>query len=94
MDEPAPERPAEKPKDRLGAKGLGGLITSSEPVARVAIDGKDTGRWTPISTSRPLEIPPGEHLVTYTDSDGRKANRNIQVPVGEMVRVPEVKDFR
>ncbi len=88
------ESAPEKPKEVSKARALGKLITISEPVARVSIDGKDTGRWTPITPSQPLEVPAGEHVVTYTDGEGRKAVRSVGVTVGETVKVTGVKDFK
>jgi serine/threonine protein kinase len=90
---PAAERASERPKD-AAPRGMGRLITNSEPVARVALDGKDSGRWTPISPSQPLDVAAGEHLVTYTDGEGRKAVRSISVTPGETVKVTGVKDFQ
>jgi serine/threonine protein kinase len=91
---PAEESGSERPRDATRARGMGWLITNSEPVARVALDGKDSGRWTPISPSQPLDVPAGEHLVTYTDGEGRKAVRSISVTQGETVKVTGVKDFQ
>jgi hypothetical protein len=92
--EPGAERAAERSKDRPKARGAGKLVTLSSPVARVAVDGKDTGRWTPISPSQPLEIASGDHLVTYTDNEGRKAIRKITIATGEVVKITGVTDFQ
>ncbi len=82
------------PKAPPAPKGFGKLISSSTPVAKVLIDGKDSGRYTPIAPVQPLEIAAGEHTITYVADDGRKATRSVTVGVGEQVRVTGVNDFQ
>jgi serine/threonine protein kinase len=53
--------PAPRPDATAGRPGL--LIVSSRPWARVWVDGKDTGRYTPVPRANPLELPPGNHRV-------------------------------
>ncbi|MGI5861319.1 MAG: protein kinase domain-containing protein [Myxococcales bacterium] len=90
-----PARPAKpKPKPKAKPKGFGKLVTISSPVAQVFVDGKDTGRWTPIPNAKPLEIPAGKHTITYKAADGRKATRVVTVEVGETVKVVGVSDFK
>jgi hypothetical protein len=96
----APERPATTEKAQpkparatKAPKGFGKLVTMSNPVAKIAIDGKDTGRWTPVVPKDPLEIPAGDHTITYTAADGRKATRKVSVAVDETVKVVGVADF-
>ncbi len=43
----------------------GYLIANTVPWARVWIDGKDTGRSTPIAKRSRLELPPGKHRVLF-----------------------------
>ncbi len=89
------ERPAPKPAPKpAAAKGSGKLMTSSQPVAKVAIDGKDTGMWTPIPPAKALVIPAGSHTITFTAADGRKAKRKITVKDGETVKLIGVSDFK
>jgi len=56
-----------KPAD---TSGKGYLVITSKPSAKIAIDGVETGRSTPISgTSMPLS--PGKHKVTFIMGDDR-----------------------
>jgi hypothetical protein len=58
------------PKATADASGKGYLVITSKPSAKIAIDGVDTGRSTPISgTSMPLA--PGKHKVTFIMGDDR-----------------------
>lgn len=48
------------------SKGMGKLICTSDPVdAEVIIDGKPTGRRTPVPRSQPIELPFGKHTVAF-----------------------------
>jgi hypothetical protein len=58
------------PKATADTSGKGYLVITSKPSAKIAIDGVDTGRSTPISgTSMPLA--PGKHKVTFIMGDDR-----------------------
>jgi serine/threonine protein kinase len=57
---PAGPRPDTAPR---GADAAGQLIVSSRPWARVWIDGKDTGRYTPVPLAAPLWLSAGSHRV-------------------------------
>lgn len=76
------------------AIGKGKLVTISSPVAKVSVDGKDTGRWTPIPPAQPLEITSGQHTIVYTASDGRRATRRVTVVANETVKIVGVNDFK
>ena len=89
---PPPETPKNPPK--VATKPMGKLVTGSTPVAKVAIDGKDTGRWTPIAPALPLEVPAGDHVVTYTTGDGKKTTRNVTILANETAKITGVNDFK
>jgi hypothetical protein len=89
-----PDRAQPSPKKSKAPKGFGKLVTISNPVAKVSIDGKDSGRWTPIPPAQPLEIGAGDHVVTYTAADGRKATRTVTVGVNETVKLVGINDFK
>src|SRR5439155_564896 len=36
---------------------LGYLVTNTRPAARVSIDGRETGRWTPVPEANPIALP-------------------------------------
>jgi hypothetical protein len=88
----AKERPRDTPK-QVVPKGFGKIITSSSPVAKVFLDGKETGRNTPIAPAKPLDVSAGEHVLTYEAPDGRKATRKVTVRAGETEKIVGVTDF-
>ncbi len=73
-------------KEKSSAQETGYLIANTQPWARVFIDGKDTGKTTPIAPRSKLEIKPGKHTVTFVVS-GKKYNYDISVRPGEEVRL-------
>ncbi len=72
-------------------KGKGTLVTSSHPVAQVYVDGKDTGRWTPIPPSKPLELPAGRHVIEYRAADGRRLKKQVTIRPGEMAKLTGIR---
>jgi hypothetical protein len=77
-----------------GSQLRGRLVTASRPIAKLLVDGHDTGRWTPIPPAQPLELPAGQHLVTFVAGDGRRTTRTITVTAGETAKVTGVEDFQ
>jgi hypothetical protein len=90
QDRPQTDRP---PKAPPAPKGIGKLVTGSTPVAKVLIDGKDSGRWTPVPMAQPIEVPAGDHTITYVAADGRKATRPVTITPNEISKVVGVNDF-
>ncbi|MBN8616044.1 MAG: PEGA domain-containing protein, partial [Deltaproteobacteria bacterium] len=66
------------------AAGQGTLQIQTLPWARVFIDGRDTGRNTPV---RELRVPSGSHRIGLRTADGRMTELTVQVPAGETVRI-------
>jgi hypothetical protein len=64
--------------------GNGALVIHSVPWARVYVDGRDTGRNTPI---RDLPVSAGDHEITFVTEDGAEHRTRIHVEPGETVRV-------
>ena len=69
-----------------GASGAGptasagqpGTFTAfTKPFARVFIDGKDTGKMTPISPRSAISLSPGPHKVTFVVGDQRHEFRVV-----------------
>jgi serine/threonine protein kinase len=60
----ATAKPQPPPPPPTEPAGFGFLIVASKPWARVWIDGRDTGRNTPIPPSSPLRLSAGPHRVT------------------------------
>ena len=88
--------PGDKKKDPpklLGADDLkpaanetGFLIANTQPWAKVLIDGKDTGKMTPIAPRSKIPLKPGRHTVTFV-ADGKKFNFEITIKPGEDLRL-------
>jgi serine/threonine protein kinase len=64
----------------------GFLVANTQPWAKVLIDGKDTGKTTPIAPRSKIPLKPGKHTVTFVVS-GKKYNFDISVKPGEEVRL-------
>ena len=47
------------------AANVGYLIANTTPWAKVLIDGKDTGKTTPIAPRAKIPLRPGKHRVTF-----------------------------
>lgn len=75
---------APAPAARGGAAGQGTLQIQTLPWARVFIDGRDTGRNTPV---RELRVPAGSHRIGLRTADGRMTELTVQVPANETVRI-------
>jgi hypothetical protein len=59
-------KPEPEPKPAPKAKGNGKLACTSQPIgADIFIDGKPTGKKTPLSKANALELPLGKHKITF-----------------------------
>jgi len=67
--------------------GTGFLIANTKPWARVIIDGKDTGQWTPIVGKRKLSLSAGNHKITFETKDGKTLTVNVSIKAGETTKV-------
>ncbi len=81
------------PPKLLGADDLkpnanesGFLIANTQPWAKVIIDGKDTGKMTPIAPRSKIPLKPGRHTVTFV-ADGKKFNFEVTIKPGEDLRL-------
>ncbi|NOY90762.1 MAG: protein kinase [Deltaproteobacteria bacterium] len=66
------------------ARGRGTLVINTMPWAHVFIDGRDTGRNTPI---RSMRVPAGDHRIGLRTNDGTMHTVNVTVAPGQTVRV-------
>jgi hypothetical protein len=67
----------------------GRLVIATRPSgARVLVDGKDTGRTTPIPPSRPLSLPSGKHRLELR-AGPKKVTQKVHVRPGKTLRVVE-----
>jgi len=65
----------------------GYLIANTKPWARVIIDGKDTGQWTPIVGKRKLSLSAGSHKITFKTKDGKTLTVNVTIKAGETTKL-------
>ncbi len=73
---PKAEPPAPKEEKPVAGKGKGKLACASKPAgAEVWVDGKNTGKKTPVAISSALEMPAGKHKVIF------KLNGKASAPV-------------
>ena len=83
-------RPVVKPKPRpRPGKKPGLLMLMSKPWARVFIDGRDTGRNTPIPPSNPLSVSPGRHKLTLV-SKGKKYHYKVVIRSGKYLKLVKI----
>ena len=74
---PPPHVPANKPKGRLAC--------SSNPAgAEIFVDGRSTGRQTPVPISNPLELPVGAHKVVFKFGGKSSAAQPIDIKAEEV----------
>ena len=77
-ESPTP-RATERPRS-----GSGTLVINAIPWARVFIDGRDTGRNTPVPSMR---VRSGARTIGLRTADGQMHNFSVDVPPGETVRL-------
>jgi hypothetical protein len=81
------------PRRRPSARLTGKLACRSFPAgAEVWVDGKYSGRSTPISIANPLELPVGTHLLLFKMPDGTKqsAKQAVQIRHNEITKLINV----
>jgi hypothetical protein len=66
---------------------VGYLTAATKPAARLTIDGRDTGRWTPVPAANPIALPPGAHTLLFETADGRKLEEQFEIEPGKTSRV-------
>ena len=65
---------------------VGYLITMTKPIAKVLVDGKDTGRWTPVQPKNPINLAPGDHSVVFETAQGKRFEQQVKIEVGRPPR--------
>ena len=71
----------------VAATGVGYLTAATKPAARVTIDGRETGRWTPVPPANPIALPAGAHTIVFETADGKKIEEQLQVEAGKTARM-------
>ncbi len=64
----------------------GYLVANTQPWAKVLIDGKDTGKTTPIAPRSKIALKPGKHVVTFV-ANGKKFNFDVVIKAAEDTRL-------
>jgi serine/threonine protein kinase len=78
------ERPAETAASSTGDPGY--LVANTIPWAKVVVDGRKTGRDTPITPSAKLKLKPGRHRVTFVVGE-EKFSYTVTIRSGEITRL-------
>lgn len=76
---------ADPNKTKSSQKGY--LVANTRPWARVIVDGKDTGRWTPIPPANKIALPAGRHTVLFRTKDGKELKEIITVEAGKLIKI-------
>ncbi|MFN2548165.1 MAG: protein kinase, partial [Myxococcales bacterium] len=66
---------------------IGYLTAATKPAARLSIDGRDTGRWTPVPPANPIALPAGAHTIVFETADGRRLEEQLQIEAGKTSRL-------
>jgi hypothetical protein len=69
-----------------GSDKEGYLIANSQPYAKVLVDGKDTGKVTPIAPRDHIALKPGKHVITFVTSD-KRVSADVMIRSGEESKV-------
>jgi len=69
-----------------GSDKEGFLIANSQPYAKVLVDGKDTGKVTPIAPRDHIPLKPGKHVITFVTSD-KRVSADVIIKSGEEAKV-------
>ena len=85
MERPRRAEPEEEAPRRAPAGGnFGYLRIQTIPWARVFVDGRDTGRNTPVPQ---LRVPAGRHTIGLRTNDGTMHTVVVTVTAGETERI-------
>jgi eukaryotic-like serine/threonine-protein kinase len=89
-DEPSAPHPVKEkssePKAASAGNDPGFLVANTQPWAKVIIDGKDTGKTTPIAPRSKIPLKPGKHVVTFV-ANGKKFNFDVVIKANEDTRL-------
>lgn len=67
-------------------KDAGYLVVHSTPFARIHIDGKDTGRTTPIASRARIALAPGRHKLTFVVGEHRYTY-TVMIETGKTTKI-------
>jgi Protein kinase domain/PEGA domain len=80
---PPPQLAAATP---LPPPSIGYLVVQTKPATRLTIDGRDTGRWTPVPPANPIALPAGTHTLLFESADGRRHEEQVEIEAGKTAR--------
>ncbi|MCD6497096.1 MAG: protein kinase [Deltaproteobacteria bacterium] len=80
-------RPAVACNSHCPYKSKGCLWANSKPRCRVYVDGRNTGRSTPIFGGRGIPLRPGSHRVTFVTVNGKKHHFRISIRKCQVTRL-------
>ena len=81
---PSAPPPAATPAPGSDKEGF--LIANSQPYAKVLVDGRDTGKVTPIAPRDHIPLKPGKHVITFVTSD-KRVSADVIIKPGEEAKV-------
>jgi hypothetical protein len=91
--EPVKEAAAEPVKKRAAAPARprrarkpGYLVVVAPKPSKIVVDGKDTGRKTPVAPSNPLSLGPGRHKVRL-EAEGKSTEYRVVIKSGETAKL-------
>jgi len=83
-------KPPPKPEPKAATKGgKGFLVANTRPWAKVIIDGRDTGKWTPVVGKNKIALPAGKHVVTFRTKEGKTHAVRVTIRAGKTTKVIE-----
>ena len=65
------------------------LVVASRPWAKIYVDGKATGRNSPIPPSNPLSIPAGRRKITL-EAKGQKFHFTVTIKAGKLSKLVKI----
>ncbi len=69
------------------AKATHGYLTAvTKPWARIYVDGRDTGKRTPVTVGAKIKLKPGTHRITFVAA-GKKFNYSVTIKAGKTTRL-------
>ena len=86
---PAPRTGTRRHQKTTASSGTGYLVINARPWGKVVIDGKDTGKTTPLLS---YPVPAGRHRVTILFNGGGSATRTVDVVADRKHKVIVNKD--
>ncbi|MDC0708928.1 protein kinase [Stigmatella sp. ncwal1] len=91
VPEPKPEpkpKPPPPPKEPPKSKAMGKFACSTKPAgARIWVDGKDTGRETPVAIGNPLLLPVGNRKIVFKLNGKQTKPKTVLITEAEVAKL-------